>query len=114
MCIAQPVLKIWMIFLVSPSSSSIASAARSRWLAETGVRLQGRAVGGRKVLSLRGMDSRHTLFLVDGRHIGATDGAIGDTDFQYDWIAVGDIERIAVVRGPLSVLHASEAMGGAT
>ena len=79
---------------------------------EPGVSLQGRAIGGRKVLSLRGMDSKHTLFLVDGRRVGASDGVIGHSDFQYDWIAVDDIERIEVLRGPLSVLYGSEAMGG--
>lgn len=79
---------------------------------ETGLSLQGRSIGGRKVLSIRGMDSKHTLFLVDGRRVGASDGVIGHSDFQYDWIAVDDIERIEVVRGPLSVLYGSEAMGG--
>lgn len=79
---------------------------------ETGVSLQGRAIGGRKVLSLRGMDSKHTLFLVDSRRVGASDGIIGHSDFQYDWIAVEDIERIEVVRGPMSVLYGSEALAG--
>jgi outer membrane receptor for ferrienterochelin and colicins len=79
---------------------------------ETGVSLQGRSIGGRKVISLRGMDSRHTLFLVDGQRVGASDGTVGHSDFQYDWIPVADIERIEVVRGPLSVLYGSEAMGG--
>ena len=77
---------------------------------ETGVSLQGRSIGGRKVISLRGMDSKHTLFLVDGRRIGASDGVVGHSDFQYDWIAVEDVDRIEVVRGPLSVLYGSEAM----
>ena len=80
--------------------------------AEPGVSLQGRAVGGRKVIALRGLDSRHTLFLVDGRRIGASDGVVGASDFQYDWIASEDIERIELVRGPLSVLYGSEALGG--
>ncbi len=79
---------------------------------ETGLSLQGRAVGGRKVISVRGMDSRHALFLVDGKRIGASDGVVGASDFQYDWIAVDDIERIEVVRGPMSVLYGSEALGG--
>lgn len=80
--------------------------------AEPGISLQGRAVGGRKVIALRGLDSRHTLFLVNGQRIGASDGVIGASDFQYDWIASEDIERIEVVRGPLSVLYGSEALGG--
>ncbi|MCI1190946.1 TonB-dependent receptor [Calidifontimicrobium sp. SYSU G02091] len=79
---------------------------------ETGISLQGRSIGGRKVLSIRGLDSKHTLFLVDGRRVGASDGVIGHSDFQYDWIPVDDIERIEIVRGPLSVLYGSEAMGG--
>lgn len=79
---------------------------------ETGVSLQGKAIGGRKVISLRGLDSKHTLFLVDGRRVGASDGVIGHSDFQYDWIDVDDIERVEIVRGPLSVLYGSEAMGG--
>jgi outer membrane receptor for ferrienterochelin and colicins len=79
---------------------------------ETGLSLQGRAVGGRKVISIRGLDSRHALMLVDGKRIGASDGVIGASDFQYDWIAVDDIERIEIVRGPMSVLYGSEAVGG--
>lgn len=79
---------------------------------EPGISLQGRAVGGRKVISMRGLDSRHTLFLVNGQRINASDGVVGASDFQYDWIASEDIQRIEVVRGPLSVLYGSEALGG--
>lgn len=79
---------------------------------ETGLSLQGRTIGGRSALSLRGMEFRHTLFLVDGKRIGSTDGVVGHSDFQYDWVAAEDIARIEVVRGPMSVLYGSEALGG--
>ncbi len=79
---------------------------------ETGVSAIGRPLGGRRVLSLRGMESRHTLMLIDGQRVAASDGVIGNSDFQLDWITVGDIDRIEVVRGPMSVLYGSEALGG--
>lgn len=79
---------------------------------EAGITLFGRTIGGRKTLALRGMESRHTLYLVDGRRIGASDGVIGHTDFQLGWVAMEEIERIEVVRGPLSALYGAEALGG--
>jgi outer membrane receptor for ferrienterochelin and colicins len=50
--------------------------------------------------------------LVDGKRIAASDGVIGHSDFQNDWIAAEDIERIEVIRGPMSVLYGAEALGG--
>lgn len=79
---------------------------------ETGISLIGRTISGRRNISLRGMDGRHTLFLVDGKRIGNSDGVIGHSDFQYDWVAVEEVERIEVVRGPMSVLYGAEALGG--
>ena len=77
-----------------------------------GVSLSGRGVGGRNVIQLRGMDSKHSLILINGRRISATDDVIGHSDLQYDWLPVDSIERIEVVRGPLSALYGSEAIGG--
>lgn len=79
---------------------------------DIGISVQSRTISGRKAINLRGMDSRHTLVLVDGKRISASDGVIGHSDFQYDWIAVDDIERIEVIRGPMSVLYGAEALGG--
>jgi outer membrane receptor for ferrienterochelin and colicins len=79
---------------------------------ETGVTAFGRAIGGRRQLSLRGTESRHALTLVDGRRIGASDGVIGHSDFQLGWVAVEEIDRIEVLRGPLSALYGAEALGG--
>ncbi len=78
----------------------------------SGLNLVGRGVGGRKVLLLRGMESRHSLILVDGRRISSTDDIVGHSNFQYDWVPAQAVERIEVVRGPMSALYGSEAMGG--
>lgn len=77
-----------------------------------GFGLIGQSVGGRKTLSLRGMDGKHTLFLVNGLRVIATDDWVGHSDFQYDWTPIDGVERIEVVRGPMSVLYGSEALGG--
>ena len=79
---------------------------------EPGVGAFGRPTGGRKALSLRGMDPRHVLVLVDGQRISASDGLVGASDFQLDWTGAVDIARIEVVRGPMSVLYGAEALGG--
>jgi len=79
----------------------------------TGVTLQGIGTGGRKGISLRGMSSKHTLILIDGKRIPSSNDNFGpNTDYQYDWIPVGNIERVEIVRGPMSVLYGADALGG--
>lgn len=77
-----------------------------------GVTLSPRQVGGRKTLSLRGLEGRHVLTLVDGRRIVATDDVVGHSDYQYGWLPMAAVERIEVIRGPMSTLYGSEALGG--
>ncbi len=66
----------------------------------------------RKRINIRGMDSTHTLFLVDGRRVSASADLIAHSDFELGWIPTEAIERIEVVRGPMSALYGSEALGG--
>ena len=57
---------------------------------------------------LRGLEGRHVLLIVDGVRLGsATVGAP-----SLDNIPVGVIDRIEIVRGPLSGLYGSDAVGG--
>lgn len=66
----------------------------------------------RRGIRIRGMDSEYTLTLVDGRRVNAASDAIAHADFDLGWIPAEAIERIEVVRGPMSSLYGSEALGG--
>ncbi len=79
---------------------------------EPGITLTGRSVGGRKTMAMRGLEGKHVLNLIDGRRISASDDAVGHSDYQYGWLPMAAIERIEVVRGPMSTLWGSEALGG--
>jgi len=79
---------------------------------EPGITLTGRSVGGRKTLAMRGLDGKHVLNLIDGRRISASDDVVGHSDYQYNWLPMSAVERIEVIRGPMSTLYGSEALGG--
>lgn len=65
-------------------------------------------LGSQSSLFLRGMNSNQTLVLLDGQRIGsATTGATA-----LDQVMLADIERIEIVRGNVSALYGSEAIGG--
>ncbi len=59
-------------------------------------------------ISLRGTSSDQVLVLIDGIKVGSA--TLGSTAFEH--LAVDQIERIEVVRGPRSSLYGSEAIGG--
>ena len=77
-----------------------------------GVTIRGVGLGGRRVVNIRGLDSKHVLLLSDGRRVTATDEYIGHSDYGYAWVPLPDVERIEIVRGPLSALYGTDAMGG--
>lgn len=66
----------------------------------------------RRGIRIRGMDAEYTLVLLDGRRINAASDAIAHADFDLGWLPASAIERIEVVRGPMSSLYGSEALGG--
>ena len=57
---------------------------------------------------IRGAEGNHTLVLIDG--IEANNTADGEFDFSN--LSAEDIERIEVIRGPMSGLYGSNAVGG--
>ncbi|WGM45894.1 Colicin I receptor [Brevundimonas sp. NIBR10] len=66
----------------------------------------------RRGISIRGMPSEHTLVLLDGRRVNAAANAIQHADFDLGWVPAEAIDRVEVVRGPISSLYGSEALGG--
>ena len=65
-------------------------------------------LGKVSTLFLRGTESDHTLFLIDGVRVGsATSGLTALQDLPLEMI-----ERVEIVRGPRSSLYGSEAIGG--
>ena len=65
-------------------------------------------------ISLRGMGASYTLILVDGKRMSTRETQTnGSTGTDQSWIPpLEAIERIEVVRGPMSSLYGSDAMGG--
>jgi len=66
----------------------------------------------RKGISLRGLDSSYTLILIDGKRVNSRNAVFRHNDFDLNWIPADAIERIEVVRGPMSSLYGSDALGG--
>nr|WP_301290012.1 TonB-dependent receptor [Kerstersia gyiorum] len=71
--------------------------------------------GPQSKISIRGLPEQYTLILVDGKRMGRS----ADTNYRADlgrqdlnWLTPDMIERIEVVRGPMSSLYGSDAMGG--
>lgn len=68
--------------------------------------------GGRGELLLRGLDPNHVVVLVDGVRLNDPTNSRGGS-FDPTTLSLADIERVEVVRGPLSAVHGSDALAGA-
>ncbi|MCX8659552.1 TonB-dependent receptor [Gilliamella sp. B2772] len=66
-------------------------------------------------ISIRGMDAKYTLLLIDGKKVSTreTRPNSDNSGFEQGWLPpLTAIDRIEVVRGPMSSLYGSDAMGG--
>ncbi len=64
--------------------------------------------GGVASLSLRGTGTAQTLVLVDGQRIASATSGFA----RLDYLAIDNIERVEVIRGPRSSLYGADAVGG--
>jgi outer membrane receptor for ferrienterochelin and colicins len=71
-------------------------------------------VANEKDIFIRGLPGSYTLILVDGKRQSTRDARTnGNSGFEQSFIPpVSAIDRIEVVRGPMSSLYGSDAMGG--
>ncbi|MCR1816245.1 TonB-dependent receptor domain-containing protein [Aliarcobacter butzleri] len=72
--------------------------------------------GTNQTISIRGMASSYTLFLIDGKPMNdgqllTTNGGVSGANVSF-LPPLEAIERIEVIRGPASALYGSDAMGG--
>jgi len=79
-----------------------------------GVHINTSSAYGRKEIKIRGMDSDYTLLLVNGRRINSRDALTSNyaNDFDLASIPMAAVERIEVIRGPMSSLYGADALGG--
>ncbi|WP_371377901.1 TonB-dependent receptor plug domain-containing protein [Sporomusa aerivorans] len=75
----------------------------------TGIQLtRSSTSASREAVSIRGFDSRFSMILIDGKRLASEI----DQNYELDRIPLENIERIEIVRGPVSSLYGTEALGG--
>ncbi len=72
-----------------------------------------RSSNGTPTIQMRGFDPAYTLILIDGKRVNASTAMFrGGSAYDSGWVPLDDVERIEVVRGPMSSLYGADAIGG--
>ena len=67
--------------------------------------------GGLTTVTLRGGDPNFTLVMIDGIPVNDITNILGGA-FDFSTLSIDNIERVEIVRGPMSALYGSEGIGG--
>jgi outer membrane receptor for ferrienterochelin and colicins len=68
--------------------------------------------GGRNGIIIRGLDEDYVLRLVDGKRVSSGTGIWRRNNFDNTSVPLALVERVEVIRGPMSALYGSDAVGG--
>jgi outer membrane receptor for ferrienterochelin and colicins len=68
--------------------------------------------GGRNGIIIRGLDEDYVLRLVDGKRVSSSTGIWRRNNFDNTSVPLALVERVEVIRGPMSALYGSDAVGG--
>ena len=77
----------------------------------TSINVSSPAMAGSNV-TVRGMSTRHTLIMVNGRRLVSEGSYSTANSYELERINMENVERIEIVRGPVSSLYGSDALGG--
>ncbi|MBP7866296.1 MAG: TonB-dependent receptor [Acidobacteria bacterium] len=75
-----------------------------------GLQVNSTGAGGASTVMIRGAQSEQTVVMVDG--VELNDPMTPGRGFEFGLLTLDNVDRIEVVRGPQSMVHGSDAMGG--
>ncbi|SCM82675.1 TonB-dependent receptor [uncultured Sporomusa sp.] len=77
----------------------------------TSINVSAPAMAGSEV-TVRGMSTRHSLILINGKRLISEASYATANSYELERIKMENIERIEIVRGPVSSMYGSDALGG--
>ena len=77
----------------------------------TSINVSAPAMTGSQV-TVRGMSTRHSLILINGKRLISEASYATANSYELERIKMENIERIEIVRGPVSSMYGSDALGG--
>ncbi len=67
---------------------------------------------GRDELRIRGLGGDYTLILVNGKRVSSGSAFAKGSDVDYNSIPLNSIDRVEIIRGPMSSVYGADAIGG--